>query len=158
MIGNDISPPENTQQFGSFSGSNQVFTQRSATEGGENMCGVLPVAVDHANIVEPQFGDVFGCRIEQYNKMYNEQNHEMDNEANNEQVDDLENVDEEPAQIQRRGRRVEGVSCSAPDMPETSEVWHNVIAFDYDNATTWVIPRADLYSFGIGRSSTLASQ
>ena len=35
VIRNGIPPPENTQQFGSFSGSNQVFTQRSATEGGK---------------------------------------------------------------------------------------------------------------------------
>ena len=81
----------------------------------------------------------------------------MDNEANNVQVDDLENVDEDPAQIQRRGRHVEGVSCSAPDMPGTSEVRHHVIASDSDNARTWVIPGADSYSFGITRSSTLAS-
>ena len=39
-------------------------------------------------------------------RSFNEQNHEVDNEANNVQVDDLANVDEEPAQIQRRGRRV----------------------------------------------------
>ena len=64
VIGNDIPPPENTQQFGSFSGSNQVFTQRSATEGGENMCAIPLVVVDHADVVEPQFSEVFGCRIE----------------------------------------------------------------------------------------------
>ena len=40
VVGNDIPPPENTQQLGSFSSSNQVFTQRSASEGGGNMCGV----------------------------------------------------------------------------------------------------------------------
>ena len=40
VVGNDIPRPENTQQLGSFSGSNQVFTQRSASEGGGNMCGV----------------------------------------------------------------------------------------------------------------------
>ena len=158
LIRNDIHPAENTQQLGSFSGSNRVFTQRSATEGGENVCGVPLVAVDHANVVEPEFGDVFGCPIEQYNEQYTEQNHEVDNEANNVQVDDLENVDEDPAQIQRRGRHVEGVSCSAPDMPGTSEVRHHVIASDSDNARTWVIPGAYSYSFGIGRSSTLASQ
>ena len=122
------------------------------------MCGVPPVAVDHANVVEPEFGDVFGCPIEQYNEQYTEQNHEVDNEANNVQVDDLENVDEDPAQIQRRGRHVEGVSCSAPDMPGTSEVRHNVIRDDSDNATMWVIPGADSYSFGISRSNTLVSQ
>ncbi|KAK3193536.1 hypothetical protein Dsin_024846 [Dipteronia sinensis] len=40
-------------------------------------------------------------------------------------------------------------------MPGTSEVRHNVSAYDSDNATTWVIPGADSYSFGIGRSSTM---
>ncbi|KAK0603552.1 hypothetical protein LWI29_006194 [Acer saccharum] len=154
VIGNDIPPPENTQQFGSFSGSNQVFTQRSVTEGGENMCGVPLVAVDHTDVVEPQFGNVFGCGIEQYN----EQNHEVDNEANNVQVDNLENMDEEPAQIQRHGRRVQGVSCSAPDMPGTSEVRHNITASDSDKTTTWVILGVDSYSFGIDRSSTLVVQ
>ena len=64
MIGNDIPPRENTQQIRSFSGSNQVFTQKSAIEGGENMCAVPPVVVDHAYVVEPHFGDVFGFRIE----------------------------------------------------------------------------------------------
>ena len=41
VLENDIPPPKNTQQLGSFSGSNQVFTQRSATKCGGNMCGVL---------------------------------------------------------------------------------------------------------------------
>src|SRR5579862_4838826 len=54
VVGNDIPPLENTQQFGSFSGSNQVFTQRSASEGGGNMCGVPRVTVDHADAAEPQ--------------------------------------------------------------------------------------------------------
>ena len=40
VVRNDIPRPENTQHLGSFSGSNQVFTQRSASEGGGNMCGV----------------------------------------------------------------------------------------------------------------------
>ncbi|KAI9194522.1 hypothetical protein LWI28_006818 [Acer negundo] len=101
VIGNDIPPLDNTEQLGSFSGSNQVFTQRSATKGGENMCGVPPVAVNHEDLVEPQFGDVFGCRNEQYNEQNNYPNHEVDNEANNEQVNDrvndLQNMDEDPA-------------------------------------------------------------
>ena len=70
MVGNDIPPLENAQQLGSFSGSNQVYTQRSGSEGMGNMCGVPQVAVNHAAAVEPQFGDVFGCRIEQYNAQY----------------------------------------------------------------------------------------
>ncbi|KAI9177565.1 hypothetical protein LWI28_016719 [Acer negundo] len=156
VIGNDIPPPENTHQFGSFSGSNQLYPQRSFAESGENMCGVPPVAVDQ--VVEPQFGDVFGCRIEQYNEMNNYPNHEVDNEANNEQVNDLENVDEEPTQIQTQGRHVQGVSCTVPNMPGTSEVRHNIIVSDSDNTIMWVIPGADSYSFGIGRSSTLATQ
>ncbi|KAI9199956.1 hypothetical protein LWI28_000826 [Acer negundo] len=156
VIGNDIPPPENTQQFGSFSGSNQLYPQRSFAESGENMCGVPPVAVDQ--VVEPQFGDVFGCRIEQYNEMNNYPNHEVDNEANNEQVDDLENVDEERTQIQTQGRHVQVVSCIVPNMPGTSEVRHNITVSDSDNMITWVIPGADSYSFGIGRSSTLATQ
>ncbi|KAK0583465.1 hypothetical protein LWI29_037263 [Acer saccharum] len=140
MIGNDIPRPENTQQqFGSFSGSNQRFTQRSATEGWENMCGVPP-----------------------YNEHYNEQNnypnHDVDNDANNEQVDNLQNVDEEPKQIQTHGKRVQGVSCTTPDMARTSEVRYNVTASNSDNVTMWVIPGADAYSFSTGTSSTFAAQ
>ncbi|KAI9156705.1 hypothetical protein LWI28_010860 [Acer negundo] len=139
MIGNDIPRPENTQQFGSFSGSNQGFTQRSATEGGENMCGVPP-----------------------YNEHYNEQNnypnHDVDNDVNNEQVDNMQNVDEEPEQIQPHGRRVQGVSYTAPDMAGTSEVRYNITASDSDNVTTWVIPGADAYSFGTCTSNTFAAQ
>ncbi|KAK3184741.1 hypothetical protein Dsin_032027 [Dipteronia sinensis] len=165
MLGEDRGDP---------SSSNQVFTQRSATGGGENMCIVPPVVVDHADVVEPQFNDYFGCRIEmndeQNNELYNEQNtepnieqnndpnHEVDNKANNDQVDDLENMDEKPVQIQTCGRRVQGVSFTTPDMHRTSEVRHNVTASDSDNATTWVIPRVDLYLFAIGRSSTLVAQ
>ena len=58
VIGNDIPPSENTQQFGSFSCSNKLFTQ-----GGENICGVLPVAVDHADVVEPQLAMCLGSSI-----------------------------------------------------------------------------------------------
>ena len=108
VIGNDIPPHENCQQFGSFSGSNQVFTQRSGTEGEENMGVFPPVVVDHAAVVEPQHDDVFGCGIQMNDEQYNEHGH------------DLQNVDEEPAEIETRGRRVQGVST--PDMPRTSEV------------------------------------
>ena len=144
VIGNDIPPHENCQQFGFFSGSNQVFTQRSGTEGGENMGAIPPVVVDHATVVEPQHGDVFSCGIQ------------MNDERYNKHVDDLQNVDEEPAEIQTRGRHVQGVN--SPDMPGTSDVRHNVTTFDSDNTTTWVIPGADSYSFGVGASSTLAAQ
>ncbi|KAI9185427.1 hypothetical protein LWI28_007152 [Acer negundo] len=120
------------------------------------MCGVPPVAVDHEDLVEPQFGDVFGCRNEQYNEQNNYPNPEVDNEANNEQVndrvDDLQNVDEDPAQIETRGRHVQGVSCTPLDMPGPSEVRYNVTA-----SATWVIPGADSYSFGIDTTSTLAT-
>ncbi|KAI9181664.1 hypothetical protein LWI28_017308 [Acer negundo] len=92
-----------------------------------------------------------------YNEMNNYPNHEVDNEANNEQVDDLENVDEERTQIQTQGRHVQGVSCTVPNMLGTSEVRHNITVSDSDNTITWVIPGADSYSFGIGRSSTLAT-
>ncbi|KAK3211410.1 hypothetical protein Dsin_016116 [Dipteronia sinensis] len=145
VIRNDIPAPENTQPFGS--------------------------AID---VGEPQFDDVFGCRFEmndgryneQYNEMYNEENtepnlgpnQEVDNEANIDMVDHVENTDEDHVQIQRRGRRVEGVSCTGADMSCTSEVRHNVSADDSDNTTTWVIPGADSYSFGIGRSTTLVAE
>ncbi|KAK3222023.1 hypothetical protein Dsin_009048 [Dipteronia sinensis] len=43
-------------------------------------------------------------------------------------------------------------------MPGTSEVRHNVSADDSDNATAWVIPGADSYSFGTARTSTLVSE
>ncbi|KAK3198741.1 hypothetical protein Dsin_022156, partial [Dipteronia sinensis] len=174
VIQNDIHAPENTQQFGSASGSNQVFTQRSATEGGENICVVEPVVVNHADVGEPQFVYVFGCRFEmndgryneQYNEMYNEQNtkpnlgpnQEVDNKAYIDLVDHVKNTDEDHVQIQICGRRVEGVSCTGADMPSTSEVRHNISADDSDNTTTWVILRADSYSFGIDRSTTLVAE
>ncbi|KAK3229612.1 hypothetical protein Dsin_001493 [Dipteronia sinensis] len=156
VIRNDIPAPENTQPFGSASGSNQVFTQRSATEGGENICSVQPVVVVHADVGEPQFDDVFGYRFEmndgQYNEMYNEENTEPNLGPNQ------ENTDEDHVQIQRCGRRAEGVSYTGADMPGTSEVRHNVSADDYDNTTTWVIPGAYSYSFRIGRSTTLVAE
>ncbi|KAK3229997.1 hypothetical protein Dsin_001878 [Dipteronia sinensis] len=101
-----------------------------------------------------------------YNDIYNQMNtepnvgpnEEVDNEANIHRVDHIENTDKEPAQIERRGRRVQGVSYTAGDMPGTSEVHHNVSADDSDNATTWVIPGVDSYSFVIGRSSTLVAE
>src|SRR5579862_3082606 len=86
--GNDIPPPENTQQFGSFSGSNQVFTQGGPSEGVGNMCGVPEVAVDHAHATEPQLGDVFGSRIEQYNEQYDVQYNEQYGLQYNEQYND----------------------------------------------------------------------
>ena len=92
------------------------------------MCAVPPVVVDHANVVQPQFNDVFGCQIEM--------NDEQNNEQYNEHVDDLENIDEEPAQIQTHGRRVQRVSYTTPDMCGTSEVRRNVTTSDSDNATT----------------------
>ncbi|KAK2637458.1 hypothetical protein Ddye_032250 [Dipteronia dyeriana] len=83
VIGNDIPPCENTQQFESFSGSNQVFTQRNGTEVRENMCVVPLVVADHADVVGPQFGDVFGCQIEMNDGQYNEQYNEMYNDMYN---------------------------------------------------------------------------
>ncbi|KAI9185867.1 hypothetical protein LWI28_011418 [Acer negundo] len=80
--------------------------------------------------------------IPQYNEQNNYSNPEVDNEAYNEQVndrvDDLQNVDEDLAQIETRGRHVQGISCTPPDMPEPSEVWYNVTAY-----ATWVTPEAD---------------
>ncbi|KAK2661776.1 hypothetical protein Ddye_000350 [Dipteronia dyeriana] len=134
--------------------------------------GVVPPEIaGHANILGPQFNDVFGCQIEmndrqynhQYNEIYNdihnEQNtapnvgpiHEVDNEGNFNSVDNVENNedDEEPAQTERSVRRVHIFSSSAPDIAWTSEVRANVTLDDYDNATTWVIPGAESYSFGI---------
>ncbi|KAK2637646.1 hypothetical protein Ddye_025441 [Dipteronia dyeriana] len=75
------------------------------------MCGVPPEVVDHANIVRPQFDDVFSCQIEmndgqynhQYNEIYNDMNntqntesnlgpiHEVDNEINFHPVDNVVN-------------------------------------------------------------------
>ncbi|KAK3230341.1 hypothetical protein Dsin_002222 [Dipteronia sinensis] len=103
---------------------------------------------------------------EMYNDMYNEQNTEpnlgpnqkVDNEANIDQIDHVENSDEERVQIQRRGRRVQGVNCTGADMSGTFEVRHNISADDSDNTTTWGIPGADSYSFGIGRSRTLVAE
>ncbi|KAK3229253.1 hypothetical protein Dsin_001134 [Dipteronia sinensis] len=44
-------------------------------------------------------------------------NQKVDNEANIDLVDHVENTDEDHVQIQRRGRRVEGVSYTGADMP-----------------------------------------
>ncbi|KAK3221863.1 hypothetical protein Dsin_008888 [Dipteronia sinensis] len=80
---------------------------------------------------------------------------EVDNEANIDLVDHVENSDEEPVQIQRP---IQGVSCTGADMPGTSEVRHNVSANDSYNTTTWVITKADSYSFVIGISRTLVAE
>ncbi|KAI9160479.1 hypothetical protein LWI28_008484 [Acer negundo] len=93
--------------------------------------------------------------IPQYNEQNNYPNPEVDNEANNDQVNDrvdnLQNVDEDLAQMETRSRHVQGVSCTPLDMPGLSEVRYNVTA-----SATWVIPGADSYSFGINTTSTLA--
>ncbi|KAK2637390.1 hypothetical protein Ddye_032182 [Dipteronia dyeriana] len=52
--------------------------------------------------------------------------------------------------MERRARHVQRFNCSALEMVGTSEVRPNVTPYDSNNATTWVIPRADSYSFGMG--------
>ncbi|KAK3199695.1 hypothetical protein Dsin_023110 [Dipteronia sinensis] len=139
VIGNDIPPPENTQQFGSAA----VATKCS-----------------HKG-VPPKYNGQYN---EMYNNMNNEQtiytpnlglNQEVDNETNIDLIDHVENNDEEHVQILRRRRPVQGVSCTGAAMADTYEVQNNVFADDSDNTTKWVIPGADSYSFGIGRSRTL---
>ncbi|KAK2652149.1 hypothetical protein Ddye_012005 [Dipteronia dyeriana] len=90
VIVEDIPFRENTQQFRSFSRSNQLFTKRSGIEGEQNMCGVPLEVADHDNIAGPQFDDVFGCLIEinagQYNHKYNKMYNDMNNYRNNEPI------------------------------------------------------------------------
>ncbi|KAK2642063.1 hypothetical protein Ddye_023826 [Dipteronia dyeriana] len=177
VIGENIPHRDNTQQFRSSNGSNQLFTERSGIDGRENICVVPPEVVDHVDILGPQFDDVFGCQIEmngrqynhQYNEIYNdinnEQNttpnvgpiHEVDNECNFNLVDNIENNedDEEPVQMETCVRCVHIFSSSAPDITGTSEVQANVTPDDSDNATTWVIPGVESYSFGMGGSRNL---
>ncbi|KAK2655129.1 hypothetical protein Ddye_008181, partial [Dipteronia dyeriana] len=84
--------------------------------------------------------------------------HEVDNEVNLLLVDNIKNneEDEEPIQIERRrARRLHRYSYSATDIAGISEVGPNVIAADSDNATMWVIPGAESYSFGMGGSRNL---
>ncbi|KAK2648861.1 hypothetical protein Ddye_016350 [Dipteronia dyeriana] len=50
--------------------------------------------------------------------------------------------------MDRRGRSVH----RSPDMAGNSEVRPNVTPYYSDNATTWVIPGSDSYSFGMGGS------
>ncbi|KAK2641105.1 hypothetical protein Ddye_022868 [Dipteronia dyeriana] len=100
--------------------------------------------------------------------MNNEQNtepnlgpiHEVDNEANIDPVDHVKNTEEEeePMQMERRGRLVHRFCYSALYMAGTSEVRPNVTPYDSDNATTWVILRADSYSFGMGGSRNLVEE
>ena len=133
--GNDIPPPENTQQFGSFGGSNQVFNEGGPSDGVGNMCGVPQVAIDHAHAAEPRSEQYDAQYNEQYDAQYNQQNNnpnheQVGNEANNKHVHDHQNVEEEPAQMQTSGRRVQGVSSTAPDMPGTSKFRCNVTSSD----------------------------
>ncbi|KAK2652626.1 hypothetical protein Ddye_012482 [Dipteronia dyeriana] len=177
VIGEDIPDRDNTQQFRSSGGSNQLFTERSGINGWENICVVPPEVAAHDNISEPQIDDVFGCQIEmngrqynhQYNEIYNdinnEQNttlnvgviHEVDNEGNFNSVQNVEDNqdDNEPVETERCVRHVHRFSSSTPDIAGTSEGRANVTPDDSDNATTWVIPGAELYSFGIGGSRNL---
>ncbi|KAK2656245.1 hypothetical protein Ddye_009297 [Dipteronia dyeriana] len=69
-------------------------------------------------------------------------------QANNEE-------DEELVQTERRARRVHKCSSSAVDIVGTSEDRPNVTPADSDNVTTWVIPEAESYSFGMGGSRNL---
>ncbi|KAK2655431.1 hypothetical protein Ddye_008483 [Dipteronia dyeriana] len=124
-------------------GSNQLFTERCGIEGRKNICGVPLEVADHADIVRPQFDDVFGCQFElnvrqynhQYNEMYNNVNNERNNEANVGSIHEvaneanlhpLDNVanneeDKEPAQMESRARRVHRCSSNAVDIAGTSE-------------------------------------
>ncbi|KAK2659713.1 hypothetical protein Ddye_006246 [Dipteronia dyeriana] len=121
--------------------SNQLFTDGSGIDGRENLCGVPFEAVDHGDIVEPQLDDDFGCQIEP-------NLHPVDNVANNVE-------DEEPFEMERRARRVHRCSSTAVDIAGTSEVRPNVTLDDSENATTWIIPGAESYSFGMGGSRNL---
>ncbi|KAK2649351.1 hypothetical protein Ddye_016840 [Dipteronia dyeriana] len=108
----------------------------------------------------------------QYNEIYNDinneqnialnvrVNHEVDNEGNFNSIKIVEDNqdDEEPVETERRVRHVRHVhrfSSSAPDIAGTSEGRANVTPDDSDNATAWVIPGAELYSFGINGSRNL---
>ncbi|KAK2663013.1 hypothetical protein Ddye_001587 [Dipteronia dyeriana] len=76
VIGEDILDRDNTQQFRSSGGSNQLFTERSEIDGRENICSVPPEVAAHDNRPGPQFDDVFGCQIEMNGRQYNHQSFE----------------------------------------------------------------------------------
>ncbi|KAK2649043.1 hypothetical protein Ddye_016532 [Dipteronia dyeriana] len=177
VLAEDIPPRENTQQFQSFSGSNQLSTETSGVKGQPNMCGVPPVVADHGDIVGPQFDDVFGCQIEmnvgqynhQYNEMCNDMNnewnnepnvmpiHEMDNEANFHLVDNVVNNenDKEPLQMESHARHVHRCSSGGSDIAGNFVARPTVTVANSNNTTTWVIPGAESYSFGMSGSRNL---
>ncbi|KAK2634777.1 hypothetical protein Ddye_029569 [Dipteronia dyeriana] len=134
VIGEEIPHRDNTQKFRSSDGSNQLFTDRNGIDGRENLCGVPFEVADHSDMVGPQLDDDFGCQIEP-------NLHLVDNVANNKE-------DEEPFETKRRARRVHRCSSTTVDIVGTYEVRPNVTPADSENATMWVIPGAESYSFG----------
>ncbi|KAK2643730.1 hypothetical protein Ddye_018925 [Dipteronia dyeriana] len=141
-LGEDIPHRKNTQQFQSLSRSKPLLTKRSGIEGRENMCGVPPEVADHADILGPQFDDVFGFQIEMNGKQYNHQYNEIYNDINNyhntvpnvrlihEMGNENNENDEEPALTERRIRHVHRFSSSAADIVGTSEIRGLFIAVD----------------------------
>ncbi|KAK2658894.1 hypothetical protein Ddye_005427 [Dipteronia dyeriana] len=168
VIGEEIPPRDNTQEFRSSGRSNQLFQERSWNNGRENLYGVPPEVADHGELVGGQFDDVFGCQIEMndgqfnhhYNDFYNDINNEqkpnigptqqMDDEENLHPVDTVANNEEEGEVFKpkRHATRVQRFTCSATDIAGTFEVRPNLTTFDSDNVRTWVIPAAQSYLFG----------
>ncbi|KAK2637965.1 hypothetical protein Ddye_025760 [Dipteronia dyeriana] len=134
----------------------------------------ISALADHGHIVGLQLDEDFGYQIEmndgQYNHQYNEMYNDMNNKQNNEPnvrpihevaikvnlypVDNVANneEDEEPFQKERHARRVHRCSSTLVYIAGTFEVRPNVTLADSENATTWVIPGAKSYSFGMGGS------
>ncbi|KAK2648328.1 hypothetical protein Ddye_015817 [Dipteronia dyeriana] len=106
------------------------------------MCGVTPGVTDHADIARPQFDNVFGFQNKMNDRQYNEQYNEIYNDMNNEQ-------NTEP-----NLRPIHEVNNETNLDP----VRFNVIPYDSNNATTWVIPGADSYLFGMGGSRNLVEE
>ncbi|KAK2653548.1 hypothetical protein Ddye_013404 [Dipteronia dyeriana] len=71
--------------------------------------------------------------------------HPVDNVANNEE-------EEKAVEPERRATREQRFTYSATNVDGTSKVRPNLTTFDSDNVRTWVISRAQSYSFGIGGS------
>ncbi|KAK2658952.1 hypothetical protein Ddye_005485 [Dipteronia dyeriana] len=112
------------------------ITERNGIEARENMCGVLLEVANQADI-----------NTELNVRAIDEENlHPVDNVANNDE-------EEHPVESKRRARRVHRFSCSAPDLAGTFEVRANVTPYDSDS--TWVIPGAESYSFGMSGSKNL---
>ncbi|KAK2646767.1 hypothetical protein Ddye_021962 [Dipteronia dyeriana] len=138
-IGEDIPHRDNTQQFRSSENEEDNEDDKEPVQTERRVRHVHRFSSSAPDIVEtlPNVGVI-------HEGNFNSVENEEDNED-----------DKEPVQTERRVRHVHRFSSSAPDIVETSEVRANITPYDSDNTTTWVIPGAESYSFGMGGSRNL---